>query len=447
MRIRTVLFATLFLLPGAAFATLSGGPYELRRSVVAPGGEAFGGAYRTVYVLRDALGASSSGGSLEGVSGTLMPIPSGASVLSSSAPARVCVRLGAQAGVPVAEALEVTFSVAVEPASLARATTVQAASLADGASAGSVPYTVEFDTSSLIARFVPQDGWREGTFYRVLVGSGVVDLGGSPISEPASAGVVSLLDYSPAHTLSAFDDPTATLELPAGALGSGNGFVIFHSSPAAAGDRVPDGLIAQADARARAAGRPTLRAVEINAYDAACALRSVSGTPVLSLGYADSDADGFVDGRPTTRVRSLALWNLDEDSGNWLRVPGSQVDEAAGVVRAPLQHFSVYALAASPDREVSAAYAYPVPWRPFGGNPARYGTLAGGITFANIPQDGNISVYTLSGELVRRQELTGALKWVWDVRNSRGEPVASGVYLWSVRSGDKAKTGKLMVIR
>jgi hypothetical protein len=298
-----------------------------------------------------------------------------------------------------------------------------------------------------VARFSPQGGWREGGLYRVIIGSGVVDLEGNPIPEPTSAGVVSLLDYAASHTLSAFDDSSANLELPGGALGSGSGFVIFHSSPAAAPDRVPAGLIAQADARARAAGRPTLRAVEINAYDAACALKSVQGAPVLSLGYGDADGDGFVDGRPGTRVRSLALWSLDEVSGNWLRVPGSRVDEGAGVVRAPLQHFSVYALAALPDQEVSAAYAYPVPWRPYGGDAARYGTRAGGITFANIPQEGNVSVYTLSGELVRRQELSGALKWVWDVRNGRGEPVASGVYLWSVRSGDKSKTGKLMVIR
>lgn len=447
MRTQALLAAGLLLSSGAARASLSGGPYELRRSVVAPGGEVFGGPYREAYVLYDALGAESSGGALRLVSGTFFPLPTGASVLSVTAPARACMRLGSQAGVPASGALEVAFSAPVEMASLARASTVQAASLADGAAAGAVPYSVTFDTSALVARFIPQGGWREGTLYRVIVGSGVVDGGGEPISEPASAGVVSLMDFSPAHALSAFDDASAKLDLPPGALGSGTGFVIFHSSPAVSPDRVSAALVAQADARARAAGRPTLRAVEINAYDASCAPRSAQGAPVLSLAYADADADGFVDGHPGARVRSLALWSLDEGSGNWLRVPGSRVDAAAGVVQAPLRHFSVYALAALPDQEVSAAYAYPVPWRPYGGDPARHGTLAGGITFANLPQEGNVSVYTLSGELVRRQELSGALKWVWDARNGRGEPVASGVYLWSVRSGGKAKTGKIMVIR
>lgn len=433
----------------AIAASLSGGGYEIRRDVVAPGGGVSGGAYRTTTALRDALGVTSGGASLQAMSGLFVPVPGGASVTSVSAPARVCTRIGTQAGVPSGGALEVAFTSAIEPASLARAATVQAASAVDGNPTGAVPFSVEFDTRTLVARFNPVGGWRQGTLYRVLIGSGVVDLGGAPISGQAEAGVMPMMDFSPSRTVSAFDDGSATLQLPSGALGTGSGFLIFHSSPATAPDRIPSGLIAQADARAGAAGRASLRTVEINAYDSSCSPRteSLRVPALLSLGYRDADGDGFVDGHPGARVRSLALWHLDEDSGNWLRVPGSRVDESAAVVQAPLQHFSVYALAAVPDQEVSASYAYPVPWRPYSGDAARHGTLSGGITFANLPQTGSVSVYTIGGELVRRQELSGALKWVWDVRNVHGEAVASGVFLWSVRSGDKAKTGKLMVIR
>ena len=35
----------------------------------------------------------------------------------------------------------------------------------------------------------------------------------------------------------------------------------------------------------------------------------------------------------------------------------------------------------------------------------------------------------------------------WDVKNSEGEVVASGVYIWEVTIGGNRKTGKLIVIK
>jgi len=35
----------------------------------------------------------------------------------------------------------------------------------------------------------------------------------------------------------------------------------------------------------------------------------------------------------------------------------------------------------------------------------------------------------------------------WDVRNSRGEALASGVYIYIIKSGYFSKKGKLMIIK
>lgn len=73
-----------------------------------------------------------------------------------------------------------------------------------------------------------------------------------------------------------------------------------------------------------------------------------------------------------------------------------------------------------------AADAYPRPWKPGTG-----GTHdAVGITFAPVPDNTTIRIYTLAGELVK--ELTALPAdlnaKVWDGRNTAGKKVASGVY-------------------
>ena len=114
------------------------------------------------------------------------------------------------------------------------------------------------------------------------------------------------------------------------------------------------------------------------------------------------------------------------------------------------KHFSVYALIGSLNTDVSDVYAFPVPFRPNAGNPARYGCWSGcannGITFTNLPDTGTIRIYSISGQLVRQMDLVSNPQ-NWNVRNSGGEVVASGLYLWEVVSGRNRKTGKLVVIK
>lgn len=89
-----------------------------------------------------------------------------------------------------------------------------------------------------------------------------------------------------------------------------------------------------------------------------------------------------------------------------------------------------------------AIVAYPVPFQP--ALDASHRT----ITFANVPKGTVIKIFTVSGDLVRTlsaDDDTG--QTVWDVTNSRGEGVASDVYLYVAERNGTRRTGKLVIIR
>jgi flagellar hook assembly protein FlgD len=76
------------------------------------------------------------------------------------------------------------------------------------------------------------------------------------------------------------------------------------------------------------------------------------------------------------------------------------------------------------------------------------------MIFNNLPSECEIQIYTINGEKVWGQTHSDALNTGpqngqerWDGKNHLGQTVASGVYLWHVRSAEDEKTGKLMIIR
>ena len=90
--------------------------------------------------------------------------------------------------------------------------------------------------------------------------------------------------------------------------------------------------------------------------------------------------------------------------------------------------------------DLSLAHAYPVPFKPSAGHTK--------ITFTNLTGYARIRIYTISGELVRtlsKADSDDSLDW--DVRNTQGAEVDSGVYLYIIEGTGTPKKGKLMVIR
>jgi flagellar hook assembly protein FlgD len=66
-------------------------------------------------------------------------------------------------------------------------------------------------------------------------------------------------------------------------------------------------------------------------------------------------------------------------------------------------------------------------------------------------QDVKIVIYNVRGERVRvlvdRHQAPGRHEAAWDGRNSRGESVASGVYLYRIVAGEFVRTRKMTLLK
>jgi flagellar hook assembly protein FlgD len=94
----------------------------------------------------------------------------------------------------------------------------------------------------------------------------------------------------------------------------------------------------------------------------------------------------------------------------------------------------------------SATKVYPNPWIPESNNGSQ-GTLSGGITFAELPTEGGeIDIYNVSGEIVRKLRWDYGSTLNWDGKNDQGEDVASGIYIWVIK-GSSSKNTKIVIIR
>jgi len=69
------------------------------------------------------------------------------------------------------------------------------------------------------------------------------------------------------------------------------------------------------------------------------------------------------------------------------------------------------------------------------------------VTFSQVPSQAHIQIYTLKGALVTDGYANSSGIYLWGGTNQGGRPVASGIYLAVVRSGDTKKIFKVVVLR
>ena len=81
-------------------------------------------------------------------------------------------------------------------------------------------------------------------------------------------------------------------------------------------------------------------------------------------------------------------------------------------------------------------------------NPFKPGVGHTKITFAALTEQATIRIFTLAGELVKKQDVSGQYSWDWDVKNTDGDELARGIYIWVVTNpaGEK-RTGKIAIIK
>jgi len=76
---------------------------------------------------------------------------------------------------------------------------------------------------------------------------------------------------------------------------------------------------------------------------------------------------------------------------------------------------------------------------------------AGGheVQFINLPPQARISIYTVSGDLVAQLEHSDMVRDFrrWDLKNSRGRDVSSGIYMYRVESENFSFQDRFVVIR
>lgn len=257
-----------------------------------------------------------------------------------------------------------------------------------------------------------------------------------------------------------FNPGSASLTLPPGAVDKEMFDITLNNDPGAQPLNIDPGLINSANSKIERNEGAWSRLfsdniTEISLFDE----QDVWNRPLLKSGalamrYADGNSDGILDGsNPPVRIDTIRAWALDEDLAMWAKLPGSYLDRTSKMITVPFMSPGVYALLGMVDESVKDVYAFPVPFRPngpqAGTGSGQSGTDGGGITFMNIPQAGEIEIYTLDGRLVRKLPIPAGLtipRLNWDVRTAGGGRAASGVYLWRAVSGSNSKTGKLMVI-
>jgi hypothetical protein len=287
---------------------------------------------------------------------------------------------------------------------------------------------------------LPSADWPKGSVFAVYYSSSIVDINGEPVSGASTVYFTVQMDHLADNTATSVFDSRVRVVIPANAY-SEDFFLALSTD-----SQRPAIVAANAKLAEQPGGAQFLDMVSVSPYGASGAALQPGSACLVTLPYPDADGDGRVDGRPWLKASNLAVWLRDEASNLWVKQTGASLSTSSRTVTLPVTHFSDYALLALPDADLSPVFAYPVPFRPNAGNPARYGTWAQGIRFTNLPGYGRIRIYTLSGDLVRELPVT-AVTETWDVKNSAGALVASGVYLWEAAAGSGHKTGKLVVIK
>jgi hypothetical protein len=91
--------------------------------------------------------------------------------------------------------------------------------------------------------------------------------------------------------------------------------------------------------------------------------------------------------------------------------------------------------------DLSGVEVFPNPWRSdkHAGHPS--------ITFANLPTDCSVKIFTVSGRLVKDySNVNGTVNW--DLTDTTSEKVASGIYIYLIASSEGSKVkGKVAVIK
>jgi hypothetical protein len=165
---------------------------------------------------------------------------------------------------------------------------------------------------------------------------------------------------------------------------------------------------------------------------------------IAGVGVLVSDDDGETWRTITTGLPSLDIRGITVSSAGVFLATGSglfRLDRATAVVEAP-------ETTGSPERPT----LFPNAPNPFNGTTTiRYAVPPVGQRSSSGGSTVRLAIYNVQGQAVRilveGVQLPGSYGVVWDGRDDRGQPVASGVYVCRLAVEVFAQTRKLVVLR
>ncbi|MFB0526097.1 MAG: DNRLRE domain-containing protein [bacterium] len=100
--------------------------------------------------------------------------------------------------------------------------------------------------------------------------------------------------------------------------------------------------------------------------------------------------------------------------------------------------YETEAICPEPEPVSPSIKAYPNPFKPSEGHTE--------ITFANLPSGASVKIFHMEGRIITTlKEAAGEAKWY--VKDSEGNKVSSGLYIYRVESSKGNQTGKVVIIR
>jgi hypothetical protein len=430
-------------------ALATGGDWELINSVTSGGGAnsltSASPANRHEFAVGEAHGEELTGGIYLLISGfhSLIPASAPGNMLQAVISSGNLNTAGMTMVLADNNPVQVRFANDVDPLSIdGSAAAVAAVMDAQGNPLSNpTPVTITYDGTIPAMILTPTSGnWSKGHLYELYVTTDVVDINGDNLPSVATFTFATVRDNLVDNVVVMRSQPTLRLSVPANAFSTPYVLALSSGATTPAVESANSKMLALGSDR-----RPSI-VVQASPYsDSGQYVENISRAAALTIPYNDADNNGVID-NSALRAKTLAAWRLQEPENLWVKQNGAAIDTVNKTVVYPTTRFSYYALIGGADTEVKDILAFPVPFRPNAGPATRYGTWAEGIKFANLPSEGTIKIYTVSGKLVRTLDIASPLQ-SWDARDSSGAQVASGMYLWVAESGGNRKTGKLVIIK
>ncbi|MBU0502618.1 MAG: Ig-like domain-containing protein, partial [Candidatus Margulisbacteria bacterium] len=301
-------------------------------------------------------------------------------------------------------------------------------------------------TTIASVEFTPTTDWEYNYIYLVTVSADARDTVGNSVANPTTFQFTTIATRSAINTTIG-DDGVTQISIPSGAIEVAF-YVRVNISPEVDPIFVSPDDISAATAKVAADGDDfsfvldgSIREFAVLDEAGQIIHPAFKTEATIVLPYTDNNNDGYVDGvSPPVRGADLRICRLDEDNGLWVLYPDSTVDTVAKTVSAKVKSLSTFGVMAQAASTLSDVYTYPSPFKAAEGHTT--------ITFANLASTCTIKIFTITGRLVRTlSETNGDRQHIWDVTNSGGEAVVSGLYIYLVESADDKKTGKLVIIR